>query len=47
MFDSYNQDIVSLSNYEDINFPTEKGDLEVYSVKRELDMEQLLRLAKR
>ena len=33
VFDSYNQDIVSLSNYEDINFPTEKGDFEVYSVK--------------
>lgn len=34
VFDSYNQDIVSLSNYEDINFPTEKGDSEVYSVKK-------------
>lgn len=34
VFDVYNQDIASLSNYEDINFPLIQGDQEVYSVKK-------------
>lgn len=34
VFDGYNQDIASLSNYENINFPSVNGDQDVYSVKR-------------
>lgn len=34
VFDGYNQDITSLANYDDINFPMIKGDQEIYSVKK-------------
>lgn len=34
VFDGYNQDIATLSNFEDINFPSVEGDQNVYAVKK-------------
>lgn len=34
VFDDFNKDIASLSNYDDINFPLQKDNQEIYSVKK-------------